>query len=104
MKCLICKEKTDSKILCSKHLGVDTRLPYLSTHICNSFMQKDGEMEGVCTNYLLCAPIKKALKHEMLVNASLGHVICPHASINLSKIIYSAFSEEEIRANYPEYL
>jgi hypothetical protein len=105
MKCLICGEKTDKTLLCKKHMdGVDACLPYLTVHICNSFMQKEGELQGVCENYLLCTPIKKALKREILMNDSIGHVVCPHAGMNLSKIIYSEISEDEIRNNYPECL
>lgn len=103
MKCLICGENTEKKLLCPKHKGVDTRLRYLTVHICNSFKQKEGEAEGVCEHYLLCTPIKKALKHEILMG-NLGHVVCPHAAINLSKAVYSEVSEEEIRSNYPECL
>lgn len=104
MKCLICGEKTAKKILCSKHLGVDIPLQYLSVHTCTSFKQKDREAQGICEHYLLCTPIKKALKRDFLMSGNLGHVICPHASMNLSKIIYSDVSEEEIRSNYPECL
>jgi len=104
MKCLICGEKTDKSILCEKHIGVDTCLPYLTVHNCSSFKQKNGEPEGICEYYLLCAPIKKALKREILMSGNLGHVICPHAAENLGKAIYSEVSEEEIRSNYPECL
>jgi hypothetical protein len=104
LKCLICGAKTENSILCSKHIGVDVPLQYLTVHTCNSFKQKKGDAEGICEFYLLCAPIKKALKHEILMSGNLGHVICPHASMNLGKIIYSDVSEEEIRSNYPECL
>jgi len=83
---------------------VDSRLPYLTVHICQSFTQQSGEMEGVCQNRLLCEPIKRALNYQVLFNKSLGHVICPHAATNLSKTVYSEVSEEEIKANYPECL
>jgi hypothetical protein len=104
MKCVICGEKTDERILCSKHTGVDACLETMAIHTCGSFKQKAGEMEGTCENYLLCAPIKSALKHEMLVTHGLGHVICPRASTNLSKIIYSDTTEDQIKNNYPECL
>jgi hypothetical protein len=104
MKCLICGEKTNNQILCGKHTGVDNCLPYLKVHICQSFMQKKGGPEGVCQNRLLCAPIKRALKHEILFNSNLGHVICPHAATNLREIVYSEVNAEEIKSNYPECL
>jgi len=105
MKCLICGEKTNNRLLCEKHIGgVDACLQYLTVHNCNSFKQKIGELEGVCEFHLLCAPIKKALKHEILINGNIGHVVCPYAGINLGKVIYSEVSEEEIRSNYPECL
>lgn len=104
MKCLICGERTDKSILCGKHTGVDACLKTMTVHACNSFKQKVGEMDGTCENYLLCAPIKSALKHEMLVTRDLGHVVCPHASTNLSKIIYSDVTEEQIKGNYRECL
>lgn len=104
MKCLICGEKTDKSILCSKHIGVDACLQYLTVHNCNSFKQKQGEPQGTCEFYLLCAPIKQALKHEILMSGNIGHVICPHAAMNLGNAIYSDVSEEDIRKNYPECL
>jgi len=104
VKCLICGAKTSKRVLCSKHAGVDIPLQYLSVHTCNSFKQKDGDAQGICEYYLSCAPIKKALKREILMSGNLGHVICPHASTNLGKIIYSDVGEEEIRENYPECL
>ena len=61
--------------------------------------------EGIMQQrYLLCEPIKRALKHEILMSGNIGHVICPHAAENLGKAIYSDVSEEEIRSNYPECL
>lgn len=104
MKCLICGEKTNKRLLCSKHMGVDTYLQYLTVHNCNSFKQKKGEPQGVCEHYLLCTPIKRALEREILMDSNIGHVVCPHAEMNLSKIIYSEVSEKEIRSNYPECL
>jgi hypothetical protein len=104
MKCLICGEKTNKSILCAKHIGVDACLQYLTVHNCNSFKQKEGEPVGICEHYLLCKPIKMALKHEILMSGNIGHVICPHAAMNLGKAIYSGISEEEIRKNYPECL
>jgi len=59
---------------------------------------------GTCANFLLCEPIKRALKSEALIVPNLGHVICPHASINLAKAIYGQFTEEILRTNYPECL
>jgi len=84
-------------------MGIDTRLKYLTVHNCNSFKQKKGEPQGICEHYLMCAPIKKALIHEILMG-NIGHVVCPHADMNLSKIVYSEVSEEEIKSNYPECL
>jgi len=104
MKCLICGERTEKKLLCPKHMGVDARLQYLTVHYCNSFKQKKGEPEGVCEFYLLCEPIKKALKHEILMSSNIGHIVCPHAEMNLNRAVYSEVSEEEIRSNYPECL
>ena len=52
---------------------------------------------------MMCEPIKRALKNEPLMVPNLGHVVCPHASINLSRIIYGEFSEHELR-NYRECL
>lgn len=102
MKCLICGEKTNNKLLCGKHTSVEHCLLYLTVHTCNSFKQKKGEPQGVCEFHLLCEPIKKALKHEALINPNLGHVVCPYAEMNLSKVIYSEVSDEEIKSNYPE--
>jgi hypothetical protein len=102
MKCLICGAKTNNRLLCGKHTGVDQCLPYLTVHNCQSFTQKKGEPEGVCQNHLLCEPIKRALKHEALINQNLGHVVCPHAGMNLSKAVYSEVNEEEVKSNYPE--
>lgn len=104
MKCLICGEKTNNKILCSKHIGVDACLQYLTVHNCSSFKQKKEEAEGICEYNLVCTPIKEALKHKILLSSNLGHVICPHASMNLAKVMYSDLSEDEIRGNYPECL
>jgi hypothetical protein len=104
MKCLVCGEKANERLLCPKHMGVDTCLQYLTVHNCNSFVQKKGEPQGVCEHYLLCTPIRKALKHEILMSGNLGHVVCPYAEMNLSKAIYSEVSEEEIKSNYPECL
>jgi hypothetical protein len=104
MKCLICGEKTNSMLLCQKHLGVDACLPYLTVHNCSSFKQKEGEDEGVCERYLLCAPIKKALKHEVLISGNIGHVVCPYAAVNLTKAICSQVKAEEIVSNYRECL
>ena len=104
MKCLICGEKTEKMLLCPKHIGVDTRLQYLTIHNCSSFKQKEGEFGGMCQHYLSCAPIKKALKHEILMSSNIGHVVCPYASINLSKAVYSKVNKEEIGPNYPECL
>lgn len=101
LKCLICGEKTDKRILCPKHMNADFSLRFLVANNCNSFMQKDGDMQGVCKWHLSCKPIKNALKHEVLLN-NLGHVVCPYASTNLSKIMYSDLNEDEIRNNYPE--
>ena len=101
MKCLICSEKSDDRLLCSKHIGVDLPLRYLSAHTCHSFKQKEGKMKGFCDHYLLCAPIKKALQNEFIFN-NLGHLICPYASLNLSQAIYGKFTKEEIQNNYPE--
>jgi hypothetical protein len=50
----------------------------------------------------MCEPIKRALKNEPLIVPNLGHVICPYASSNLSRIIYGEFSQEEIKGNYKE--
>jgi len=104
MKCLICGEKTKNKLLCEKHASLGDCLPYLTFHICRSFAQKKGEPEGVCEFHLLCEPIKRALKREVLIDRNIGHVICPHAQINLGKAIYLKVSEVEIKNNYPECL
>lgn len=104
MKCLICGEKTDRSLLCPKHIGVDACLPYLTVHNCQSFKQKKGEAQGICEFCLQCAPIKKALKHEILMNSNIGHVICPYAAENLAQAMYSGVNEEAIRSNYPECL
>ena len=85
-------------------MGVDACLQYLTVHNCNSFKQKEGEPQGICKHYLLCKPIKEALKHEILISSNIGHVVCPYAEMNLSKAIYSEVNEEEIRSNYPECL
>lgn len=104
MKCLICGEKTNLRLLCSKHIGVDACLQYLTVHTCNSFKQKEEEPVGICEHYLLCKPIKMALKHEILFDSNIGHIVCPHVRINLGKANYSEVNEKEVRSNYPECL
>lgn len=61
-----------------------------------------GEIKGVCQNVLFCAPIKKALKKESLIEPSIGHVICPYPYINLMYILYRTFSKEDLERNYSE--
>jgi hypothetical protein len=102
MKCLICGEKTESSILCQKHNNVDSCLKVMTVHTCGSFSQKTGEETGICENYLLCAPIKSALKHEPFITSGLGHIICPYPSQNLRKAIKSDLSENELSGNYRE--
>ena len=104
MKCLICGEKTDKRILCERHIGVDACLQTMTVHTCQSFAQKSGEQTGVCGNYLLCNPIKSSLKHEPFVTRGLGHIICPYATMNIRKIVNSEFTDDEIRGNYRECL
>ncbi len=82
--------------------GVDRHRPFVHAHICQSFIQVKGDVEGVCKKFLLCTPIKKALKNELLIEPNLGHVVCPHASTNLAKIIYGEFDEETLKMNYKE--
>jgi hypothetical protein len=50
----------------------------------------------------MCDPIKRALKNEPLIVPNLGHVICPYAYVNLSRVINGEFTQEEIRKNYKE--
>jgi hypothetical protein len=104
MKCLVCGEPTDKNILCRKHIGVDGCLESMTVHTCGSFRQKSDEIDGTCVNCLSCAPIKSALKHEIFVKHGLGHIICPYASINLAKIIYSDIKPEQFKENYSECL
>ena len=67
-------------------------------------MQKVGELNGLCQNYLLCAPIKSALKNEALMTRGLGHVICPYAIVNINRAKNTQLSEQQAKANYPECL
>jgi hypothetical protein len=101
MKCLICSENSGERILCRKHTGTDAPLRLLTAYSCNSFSQKKDAVNGICEHFLLCAPIKKALQGESLFN-NLGHVTCPYSSINLAQAIYSKFTQDQIRSNYPE--
>ncbi|GEM_PF-3414213 len=105
MKCVSCGEKKENnQIVCPKCRGVDRRLHFLTAHACRSFVQMENAEKGLCANFLLCEPIKRALKNGALIEPNLGDVVCPHASINLSKAVYGQFAEEMIRMRYPECL
>ena len=83
-------------------MNVDAYVKFLEAHICRSFMQKKGEMKGICQNVLLCEPIKKALKNEMLIAPSIGHVVCPYPRINLGYIVYRTFDKKDLERSYSE--
>lgn len=102
MKCLVCGKKTDKKILCNAHMGTDIPSNYLKSHTCGSFFQRKDEIEGICNNNLTCKPVKMAMKGEPFFQSNLGHIVCPHASINVSWVIYNDFAEDQIKGNYPE--
>lgn len=105
MKCINCGEKTDeNQIVCAKCKSVDRCRHFLMAHVCGSFRQMENAEKGACANFLLCEPIKKALKSEALIAPNIGHVICPHAGINLAKAVYGQFTEEILKTNYPECL
>lgn len=105
MRCLVCGEKTEKKVLCKKHIrDTDSLALYVTGHTCHSFFQiKDG-VPGMCQNHLLCEPIKRALKGEILIVPNLGHVVCPHPTINLADFVYGKIEEKDIKQNYPECL
>jgi len=103
MKCVSCGNKSeDGHLLCAKCKGVEHRLPNLSVHTCSSFFQKEGEATGICQNAIFCEPMKSALMSKSLIVSQLGHIICPHASINLSYLVYGEFDEETLMKNYKE--
>lgn len=106
MTCINCGKKTEEgKIVCESCMNVDRHIKYLEVHTCGSFVPMEGELEGICQNVLSCAPIKKALKNEPLIVPSLGHVVCPHARINLGFIVYRTFDGKELgrlKRNYSE--
>ena len=78
MKCVNCGGKAEEgKSLRPKCLGIEN-------HTCGSFMQKTGEMDGVCQNAILCEPMKRALQGQSLIDPQLGRVICPYPSVNIS--------------------
>ena len=105
MKCVNCGKKTDEgRIVCQGCRNSDIYNKFLTVHTCGSFMQMEGKIEGVCRNVLFCAPIKKALEGEPLIEPWLGHVICPHSSENLIYILHGEFSREDLEHNYKEYL
>jgi hypothetical protein len=102
MKCLVCGKESDKKILCNGHMGTDRSLKFLQAHICGSFLQRKGEIEGICNNNLSCKPVKMALKGEPFFQSGLGHIACPHASVNISWVMYNDFIADQIKSNYPE--
>ncbi|MBU7045388.1 MAG: hypothetical protein HXS54_03040 [Theionarchaea archaeon] len=105
MKCINCGKDTDEgKVVCQGCLGVDRYDKFLRIHVCNSFIQMESEVEGVCQYVLLCAPIKKALESEALIVPFQGHIVCPYPGINLGYILYKKFSRENLEKNYSEYL
>jgi hypothetical protein len=101
MKCLICGETSGERILCSKHTGTDTPNRFLTANPCGSFSPRKGAANGVCENFLLCTPIKDALKGKPLIN-NLGHVTCPHSAINLAQVVYGKYTTDELKGNYSE--
>ena len=104
MKCLVCGKKSDKQILCNQHLGTDIPLNYLKSQTCGSFVQRKDDVAGICTNNLSCKPVKMALKGEPFFQLNLGHIVCPHASENISWVMYRDFTEDEVKSNYPECL
>ena len=104
MKCYSCGKKIvdEDYILCMGCRSVDFHVAYLRHHVCGSFRQTEGEIEGACANYLMCTPIKSALKHEPLILAGQGLVVCPHPGINLSRIIHVEVNREDAKRNFPE--
>jgi hypothetical protein len=83
-------------------MGTDTHLSLLKSHTCGSYLQRKGEMTGICNNNLSCKPIKMALKREPFFQPNLGHIVCPHASENISWVMYRDFIDNQIKDNYPE--
>jgi len=103
LHCINCGSETkDNLIVCSTCSSVDQYVQFLKGHNCGSFLQKKDDLEGVCSNYFLCSPIKKALKKEALIEVGLGHVVCPHPEINLSRIIHGGIPEKFIENIYSE--
>jgi hypothetical protein len=91
------------KLLCST-TSVKNSSAFSKVHTCQSFMQKEGETKGICEFATICAPMKKALQGKPLIDTQLGHVICPHPSVNISYLRYQKFDKESLRHNYKEYL
>jgi len=105
MKCVNCGRKTEEgKLLCSKCIKIDYYTQFVASHTCNSFFQKEGEMEGVCQNAIVCEPMKNALQGQPLIVPQLGHVTCPHPSLNVSYLVHGRFDRETLKRNYKEYL
>lgn len=105
MKCVNCGGKAEEgRLLCPKCLGIENYTQFVSSHVCGSFMQKTGEMDGVCQNAIVCEPMKRALQGQPLIDPQLGHVICPYPSINISYLRYQKFDKDTLKIKYNEYL
>lgn len=106
MKCVKCGNPTKgNKIICPNCINTDVASNYLRTHVCGSFTQVKGADEGICQHVFECMPIKLALKNEILFEKGIGHVICPHAGMNLGVITHKDFADKELdflKMNYKE--
>ena len=105
MKCVNCGLKAEEgKLLCTKCMTADYYTQFVKSHTCSSFTQKEGGIDGVCENAIVCEPMKKALQGLPLIVPQLGHVTCPYPSLNVSYLVYGIFDRESIKRNYKEYL
>ena len=91
MKCVKCGGKAEEgKLLCQKCLGIEDPTQFVLSHVCGSFMQKAGEMDGVCQNAIVCEPMKRALQGQPLIDPELGHC---YVSLPISKYLLSSVQD-----------